>query len=518
MLYLMPLGVVGIYILNVAVRFGHTYLVRIANEQILRDIKEKLLNHYLSLSSSFFNDSAVGSLISRITNDVFYIGQGTINLSSLMREILTFIGLLIYAIKLNGKLLAFSLVIAPSLIWLGKRTGALMKGYALKMQEQNGKLYSALQEAFTGFRVVKAFALEHLAFMRFKRENDKYVEYALKAARVEEISGPIVELMSAIAIALILFVGGRDVVEGRLTPGQLIAFFTCFGLMINPIRSMNDTWIKFNNAGASAERVHEALNLVSEIHEKPDAILLDDLRQCIEFKNLGFKYQPHLPFVFKDVNFKLEKGKSVAIVGASGQGKSTLVSLLLRFYDPSEGSILIDGKDLRDFKIESLRKHTALVSQDVFLFNDSIYENIAAGSPGATREQVYAAAEAAHAMPFINKLPEGMETTVGDRGQKLSGGERQRVSIARAILRNSPILLLDEATSSLDSESEKAVQVALEELMQGRTTLVIAHRLSTIKNCDQILVLSGGRICETGTHDQLLQKQGEYARFYALLA
>ncbi len=517
MLYLLPLLIIGLYVLNVAVRFGHTYLVRIANERVLRDIREKLLNHYLGLSSSFFTESSVGQLISRITNDVFYIGQGTINLSSLTREIITFTGLFIYAIRLNAKLLALSLVIAPCLIWLGGRTGRLMKGYSTKMQEANGHVYSALQEAFTGFKVVKAFALETLAFKRFKRVNDEYVRYALKGARVEEIAGPLVELMAAVAIALILYVGGRDVVQGRLTPGELMAFFTCFGLMINPIRAINDTYIKFNQAGAAADRVHDSLSVISDIREIENPVKMPKFHTAIEFKNLGFQYTPTLPWIFREVNFSLPQGKSIAIVGASGQGKSTLVNLLLRFYDSSEGTIIIDGKNIRDLSIESLRSQMALVTQDVFLFNDTIYENIAAGRANATREEVLAAAEAAFAMPFINKMPQGFETMVGDRGQKLSGGERQRVSIARAILRNAPILLLDEATSSLDSESEKAVQKALDHLMVGRTTLVIAHRLSTIKNVNQILVLSNGRICEAGTHDELIGRGGEYAKFYALL-
>lgn len=516
-LVLISLTVVAVYLINLFVRFSSTYLARLANERIMRDIREKLFDHYLGLSSSFFNESSVGQLISRVTNDVFYVSQGTINLIALVRDGLTFIGLFIYAIKLNAKLLALMFVIAPVLTWLGKRSGKLMKGYALKMQEANGHVYSALQEAFSGFKVIKGFALEKLSFDRFKKQNDSYVHFALKAARVEEIGGPAVELMGAIAAALIIYVGGKDVLHGRLTTGELLAFFTCFGLMINPIRNLNDINMKLNLAGASAERVDETLQLRSSVAEHPNARTLTGIQRSLVFENVSFQYASDLPTVVRNISFEVPAGKMYAIVGASGQGKSTLVNLLPRFYDTSGGCIRIDGADVREFSLKSLRKQIAVVTQDVFLFNDTVRANIAAGKKDATDEEIIAAAKSAQAWDFIQKMPEGLNSLVGDRGQKLSGGERQRISIARALLKNSPILILDEATSSLDSESEKAVQAALEKLMAGRTTLVIAHRLSTVRHADQILVLSGGNIVERGTHDDLMNRRGEYARFYSLL-
>jgi subfamily B ATP-binding cassette protein MsbA len=299
----------------------------------------------------------------------------------------------------------------------------------------------------------------------------------------------------------------------------LLAFFACFGLMINPVRNLNDANMKLNLAGASADRIDETLKLRSEIQEKTPAIELSGFSEKIEFKDVSFYYSnlTNARWVFENINFEIKRGQTVALVGASGQGKSTLINLLPRYYDPKKGKILIDGLSLSDLSLISLRKQISVVTQDVFLFNDSIYNNVFAANPTASEKDVLAALEAAQAMGFIANFPNGVHTNVGDRGQKLSGGERQRVSIARAILKNAPILVLDEATSSLDSESEKAVQKALDVLMHGKTTLVIAHRLSTIKHADQILVLSHGKIIESGTHQELMQRAGEYKKFYELL-
>lgn len=517
-LVLLPFAVVGLALMNLFVRFGQAYLARLANERVMQGAREKLFAHYLDLSSAFFTESSVGTLMSRVMTDVSYISHGTVNYMNIVREALTLAALFCYAAYLNWKLLALTIVIAPFLVWLGKRSGTLMKGYSHKIQEANGVVFSILQEAFAGFRVIKAFALEKAMFQRFKKTNDDFVRYALKAARVDEIGGPSVELAGSISIALIFYVGGLDVIHGRLTAGDLLAFFTSFGLMINPIRALNELNLKVNLAAAAADRVHDTLLLKSEIVEGRLAQNLAPFSGQIEFCGVGFKYGAELPWVFRGISFNLRRGKTLAIVGASGQGKSTLVNLLPRFYDAIEGKIIVDGHDIRDVALKSLRSQIAIVTQDVFLFNDTLFRNVAAGREDFSRDQVIDALKAAQAWSFVEKLPEGLDTIIGDRGQKLSGGERQRISIARAILRNTPILILDEATSSLDSESEKAVQCALDRLMEGRTTLVIAHRLSTVKHADRILVMVGGRVHESGTHEELLALRGEYARYYALLS
>jgi subfamily B ATP-binding cassette protein MsbA len=392
-----------------------------------------------------------------------------------------------------------------------------LKRYIQQLNQENAHLFSALQESITGARIVKTFNLEQYVREKFRARSGKYAHFLLKTAVLEETSHPMVELITAFLIAGVIYFGGTQVVNGQMTPGGLMAFFTAFALMLHPLRLMNDVSLKLHSAGAAADRIFELMDWKPTLAEAEQPRALEGLERGIELKDVRFAY-PDAPEreILKGISFEVRRGEAVALVGQSGAGKSSLVSLLPRLFDVTAGSIRIDGVDVRELNLSSLRKNIAVVSQDVFLFNDTIEENIRCGRLDATVQEIHEAAKRAHALEFIERLPQGMKTVIGDRGMKLSGGERQRISIARAFLRQAPLLILDEATSSLDTASERAVQEALDELMKDRTTLVIAHRLSTVQNLDRIYVMREGRIIESGCHDELLSHQGEYARFYRL--
>ncbi len=512
-----PLIVIAMYGANFVIRFGHYYLLRVVVARVNQKIKNDLFEHLLGLSADHFTAQSTGTLISRVGADPQNIDGGIACIHTLVREPLTFFFLFWRAWTLNWKLTLVTLLIFPPLGYVFSATGRNLKRYISRMNEENARLFSTLQESFTGIRVVKMFALEKYVRKKFRDKSQRFTKFLLKTAVLEEASHPMVELITAFAIAAVIYFGGRQVLMGRMTPGDLLAFFTAFALMMNPIRSLNDVNIKLNQAATACNRIFEIFDWKSQLPEAAQPVRMKDFQREIRVENISFSY-PDTPqrVVLKNVDFAIPRGKIIALVGASGSGKSSMVNLLTRIFDVTNGRILFDGVDLRQLDRTQLRKMVAVVSQDVFLFNDTIEENIRCGRLSATHEEIVQAAERAHAMEFIRTMPDGLQSVIGDRGQKLSGGERQRISIARAFLRQAPLLILDEATSSLDTQAEKIVQSALDDLMNGRTTLVIAHRLSTIKNADEILVLKEGEILERGRHEDLLSLDGEYSRFHQM--
>ncbi len=514
-LILFPVAVVGLYTINFVVRFLHYYLLKIVIIRVNQKIKNKIFGHLLGLSADYFTAQSTGTLISRTSVDPQYIDGGLSCINVIIREPITLLFLLVYALKLNWRLTVITFIVVPALAWVFAATGRNLKRYISRITEINARLYSILQESFTGIRIIKTFRLEKYVYKKFREKSEAYATVQLKTSLLEEASHPLVELLTAMALAPLIYYGGLQVLTGKMTAGDLFAFFTTFAMMMNPIRMMNDVNIKLHQASAAFERIEEIFQWKPNLHETQTPIQFRYFKDKIELKDVSFAY-PDSPdrYVLKNVSFTLSKGQVVALVGASGAGKSSLVSLLPRIFDVTTGKILVDGEDIRELSLNDLRRMIAVVSQDIFLFNDTLEENIRCGRLSATPEEIREAARKAHAIEFIENLPNGFQTIVGDRGQKLSGGEKQRISIARAFLREAPILILDEATSSLDAKSERAVQVALEELMLNRTTLMIAHRLSTIQHAHLILVLKDGEIIEKGAHQELIKLGGEYSRFH----
>ena len=419
---------------------------------------------------------------------------------------------------MNWKLTVLTFTIVPALGLVFAKTGKYIKTKIAHYQEQNGESYSTIQESISGIRVIHLFNLQNISIKRFTDQLSDISRVLLKISKIEELSSPMIELVTSFAIALILYYGGKSVLNGEMTSGELVAFFTAFGMMINPIRQVSDINSKLHGAAAAMERINEFLAWEPKVKNCAHPKGIHAIETSIQFNRVSFAYPDTSEHpVIKDISFEIPRGKTIALVGQSGSGKSSIVQLLTRLYDITGGEITIDGVNLRDLKIEDWRNQVAVVSQDVFLFHDTIYKNILMGKPNATRDEVMDAAQKAFAYDFIKRLPHGFETMAGDRGLKLSGGERQRISIARAFLKNANCLILDEATSNLDNESEKIVQKTLESLMQNKTTLVIAHRLSTIQNADHIIVMKEGRIIEQGNYASLMtQKSSEFCRLATL--
>ena len=514
MLMIVPLGIMAIFLVKGFFYYSYSYLLEKVGQSVIRDLRNKVYSHIQSLPLSFFNKKPTGELISRIISDVTLI-QGAVSnvLVGILKDtcqVLFLIGVIFYQ---NWRMALISMILLPLVIYpivnFGRRHRRLSKG----SQQTTAQVSNILYETITGNRIVKAFCMEKYEINRFAETLDRLFAIVMRNTRIGAISHPLMELFGGIGISLVVWYGGSQVLAGKSTPGTFFSFLTALIMIYEPIKGVSKINNSLQQGIAAAERVFDILDIEPDVAERKDAAEMPPVKDAIEFRDVRFKYDEHTE-VLKGINLKVIAGEVLALVGSSGGGKSTLVNLIPRFFDVSSGSLTFDGTDIRDVTLASLRRQIGIVTQQTILFNDTVRNNISYGSPDASFEQIREAARAAHALNFIEHLPQGFDTVIGESGARLSGGERQRVSIARAILKNAPILILDEATSSLDTESEREVQQAIENLVQSRTTFVIAHRLSTIRNADRIIVIQEGKIVEEGTHDSLLPQGGVYTMLY----
>ncbi|MBN9482683.1 MAG: antibiotic ABC transporter ATP-binding protein [Bacteroidetes bacterium 43-93] len=480
---------------------------------ILRRLRNDMFTKVLSLPIGFFTEERKADLISRMTNDINEIEVSIMNvLESFIREPLTIIFVLVSMVAISPQLTIFLVLFLPVAGFVIGRVGKSLKKPSNLAQEYLGSMLGVIDETIAGMRVVKAFNAERHQHLRFMELNNTLFRVRNKISRRKELGSPLSETMGIIVVCLILWYGGKLIFSGQsnLTGPFFLTYIGLFYMVINPVKNLSTALNNVQKGAAALDRIEHLLNADNNITERPDALPIESFERAIELKNVQFAYGDKK--ILNNINITVPKGKTIALVGASGAGKSTLVDLVPRFHDVTGGEILVDGVNVKDVKLYDLRKLIGVVSQDPILFNDTIYNNITLGTGGASQEQVEEAAHIAHAHSFISQKPEGYQTNVGDRGMKLSGGERQRVTIARAVLKNPPILILDEATSSLDTESERMVQDAINSLMKNRTCIVIAHRLSTVQHADEIIVLDKGNIAERGTHAQLISSNGLYKK------
>ena len=513
MLKFLSIVVFLVFFIKALTEWGHTYLMSYIGQRIVAQLRQQLYDHLQILPLSFFDRMSTGRLMSRVTNDVNLIqGAVTNAITGSLKDPFTLIGLLVVMFTRDWQLSLISMVVLPFAFFPVVKFGSMLRRISTKSQESMGDISVILHETISGSRIVKAFGMEEYEKERFNRENIRYFSYLMKSVMVRALSSPLMEFLGGIAIVFVILYGGYRVIQGVSTPGEFFSFLGALLLLYEPIKRLSRINNVVQEGIAAATRIYDILDTPPGIQDKPDAIQLPPMRQELELRNVQFRYDDEP--VLKEINLKVSAGEIIAIVGVSGAGKSTLVDLIPRFYEVYHGAVLIDGVDIRDVTMSSLRNQIGIVTQQTILFNDTVRNNIAYGDIHKSDEEIIAAAKAANAYNFIMKMDQGFDTVIGEQGARLSGGERQRLCIARALLKNAPILILDEATSSLDSEAEMEVQRALENLMAGRTTLVIAHRLSTIKNADRIVVVSNGRIVEEGRHDELMECNGEYCRLY----
>lgn len=516
MLNLVVVSILVVFLVRGFATYGQTYTMSYIGQRVIIDIREAMFKHLQRLDQAYYDRRKTGVIMSNLTNDVAALQSAIVdNLVSFITEGVTLIGSLVSMLYLDWKLTLVTLVIVPVVLGIINIFGKRLRIAGHDVQGRIADITSLLQETISGARVVRSFAREGYEVQRFERENQRNFRAVMRATKLTSLLSPLVEFSAAIAVTVILWYGGYSVVTGAITAGSLIAFLIYAINLSNPVKRLSQVYGNIQKAMAAGDRVFAILDTKPEVVEKTNAIVLPEVDGRVRFDHVSFSYDGEKK-ALDDFSLDVPAGRVVAIVGPSGAGKTTIANLLPRFYDATEGAITVDGIDVRDVTFQSLREQIGVVPQETMLFNATIKDNILYGRLDGTDEEVYAAAKAANALEFIERLPEGMDTLVGERGSSLSGGQRQRIAIARAILKNPKILILDEATSALDTESEKLVQEALERLMQGRTAFVIAHRLSTIKNADQIVVLREGKLVESGTHDELVAAGGLYQHLYSV--
>lgn len=511
------MAIVILYFLKNLFRYLSQFFLAPVRNGIVRDLRQELYEKTLALPLAYYSEERKGDILSRMSVDVQEVEQSILSgLVSIIREPLMIIGALAFMLYISTKLTLFVLVLLFFTGVVIGRVGKMLKRQSRAVQERLGLLLSMMEEAISGLRIIKGFNAEKFQSAHFLKENNEYKNLLVRLLWRRDLSSPLTEFLGVMTVAVLIWYGYGEVQNGQLTVATFFAMLYAFFSMIEPAKKFSSAWYNVQKGAAAMDRIKAIQNADLRIFEKQNAQTVNDFKESIEFRDVSVFYNENERPALSNINLRVERGKIVALVGPSGAGKTSLVDLLPRFFDPTEGEVLIDGINIKEYKLKNLRSLLGIVSQEPVLFNDTIFNNIAFGLEGVSDKDVEQAARIAHAHTFILETENGYQSNIGDRGMKLSGGQRQRLTIARAVLANPPILILDEATSSLDSESEKLVQDALNKLMENRTTIVIAHRLSTIQHADEIVVMRDGQIVEKGTHEELMQKKGEYEKLVEL--
>ena len=515
LLVALPIVIMGVAVCKGLFGYGQAYLMSYVGHQLVAGVRLQLFGQFLRLPMPFHQANTSGRLLARVVNDVNEMGNAIPSVvKDLFQQGLTFVAMLGVAFYQNWKLAILVLLVFPFSGYAIIRIGKRIRKFATKGQESMGDMASSVSEALKGIRIVKAYGAENLEGERFNQSNHAFMRANIKSAQVSALASPLLEIIGVAGIAVIIWYGGSLVIGGQMKPGEFFSFLLALGMAYGPVRKLAGANSSIQRAMAAGYRIFDMLDRQNEYEQDQGHIVLPKVAHSLAFRNVTFCYEENEKPALSNINLAIQAGEVIALVGRSGSGKSTLISLVSRFYHPTDGVILIDGQDIQQVTLESLRSHIAIVSQDTVLFDETILANILYGRVDASEAKVIEAAKAAHAWEFIEQLPDGLNTLIGENGVKLSGGQRQRLAIARAILRDPPLLILDEATSSLDTESERMVQAALTALMKNRTTLVIAHRLSTVQHANRIVVLNEGRILEIGSHAELIGRNGVYKRLY----